>query len=484
MAKNGFEAQLAIASPRVVRTIGAAHAQPRQAIAAALRARAPEWLLVAIILTIPLEVTKTFFPIQQIEVSRLLMGVAIAWLICGRRWSNLRLPRPLTITVGAVLTVLATSFMLTRWPDGALIVLAPVYYSGFAVFVASTVRDRYGLIVTGSALVVSGALVAGIAITQELGDFYLWREGVLDVLGRANATFGDPNITARFLILSLVTLLAASALPRRRDRRLDLAVGSTVALMAAGLVLTQSRLGWIVLIVVLPLLAIAIRPRRIVIANLAVFAATFFLVAAINGTAASRAGEVAAGVSYSLGGQGSISGRGNLTGVDDQPYYPPREVAGHQIFRQLPIDGVRYYLLEAGVAMWEDHPIVGVGTGGFRQELLGPYRAFIPLDRLAAPTALPHTFVAQIMAENGVVGLAAVVAMLTALIWTLLQPFRSPTALLRNGAVVVGLSLLTIFLSSQAEGRFLGEPYLWLAVGVAAALHRKAADEGASRQPG
>jgi hypothetical protein len=447
--------------------------------------RVVSWLLVAIVLTIPLEITKTIFPIQQIELSRLLMAVGVCWLLV-RRPGGWPISRGLTIGIGAVLVVPLLSFLATRWPDGLLATLAPIYYAGFSIFVARAISDRAGLAKVGVAMLISGGVIAVIAMAQEVGDFYLWREGLLNVVGRANTTFSDPNITARFLILALLSVLGIAAVATKDDRRLSLALAATVVILAAGVVLTQSRFGWIILLIVLPLSALLLRPRRIVTAYAAIFAAAFVVFSLVNGTAIGRASEVAASVSGAFGGDEPISAQGGLTRSENQPYFPPRKVVGHDFFELLPLDGVRFYLLEAGVAMWEDNPITGVGTGGYRPQILGPYLGFVPYDRLGAPTALPHTFLSQVAAENGVAGLAALLLFLTTIALGLARAFRARDHLIRTAAVVTGLSILVVFLSSQAEGRFLTEPYLWLGIGIVAALRlipEDIADKHRDRSP-
>ncbi len=444
-----------------------------RAIRSSVAARFPEWLLVLIILTLPLQVSKTLFPIQQVEFSRLLMGVAIVWMLIFGRSRGWPLPRAMTLSIGLILALLVASLVLTRWENGVLLVLAPLYYTAFAVFVAIAVRDRVAVAMIAVAMIAAGVYVAILAVALGIADVYLWRDGVFGILGRTNATFWDPNIAARFLNITLIVLLAVVTITRLPDRRMGLAIAACVVLFAASMVLTQSRFGWITAIVMLPLAIAAFRPRRWVIAFSGLFLATFIAVAAVNGTAASRAGELAAGVSYSLGGDDSIESRGNLIGAENVTYIPPREVLGHALFERLPIDGIRYYLLEAGIAMWEDHPVVGIGVGGFSPYLLGEYRDFIPRDRLSAPVTLPHTFLSQFAAEHGVVGLAVLAIFLAVLINFVVQATRrAGSVMLRSAAVAVGLSIVIIFLSSQVAGGFLVEPYLWLAIGMLAAIHQ------------
>lgn len=441
--------------------------------------RLPLILLAAIILVLPLQATKTLFPIQQIEVSRLLMGGAIAWWLVRGRAYGWPVPLPLTICFAALGVMLVASLVATRWSNGVLLILAPAFYLGFATFVATVIRSTSALRFTGLVLAASGVVVAIVSLVLQYFDIYLWRADVLSVLGRTNSTFADPNIAARFLIIAIIVLIAATLLigPSRR-RALGVVALGTI-LLAAAMVLTQSRFGWITLAVILPLLLVFVRPRAIAAGFTVLFLVAFIGFSLVNGTASGRATEFAAALSYSLGADVPIDERGNLIGSEDETYDPPREVLGHDLFRRLPIDGVRYYLIESGMAMWQDNPVFGVGVGGFQPNLVGPYQGFIPTERLVRPVTLPHTFVTQIAAENGWVGLTLIVLLLAVLAGMALRAARAADPTTRLAGILAGLSILAVFLSSQVAGGFLVEPYLWLAIGVLAAAYRLARNESA-----
>jgi O-antigen ligase len=379
------------------------------------------------------------------------------------------MPRRLALASAAVIALMAISFLFTRWPDGTLVVSAPAVYLGFALFAAAAIRTESDLRVTAIALVVSGVIVAAIAIVQVLTGWYLWRQGELDVLGRANATFADPNIAARMLGI-VVIVLAAGLTARTGRRRTEILMFGALAVVVAGLVMTESRWPWAALaVVLLGWLAVERRnARAYVVVGVVVIA--FAASAAINATAMMRAGEVVSGVVDSIGGEGDGPIGGNLDPNQPTTYAPPRSVIGHDIFQRLPIDGVRLYLLEAGVAMWEDNVVTGVGTGGFRPMLAGPYREFIPRDRRSQPVLLNHSSLGQLAAENGWVGVAALAAFLAAMALSVRRGVARGSALVRSASIASGLAILLVFLTSQAEGRFFSEPYLWLGVGVIGSL--------------
>ena len=81
----------------------------------------------------------------------------------------------------------------------------------------------------------------------------------------------------------------------------------------------------------------------------------------------------------------------------------------------------RLALMLAGVLMFLEHPIIGVGPGGFAENL----------DRFAAQVSqlwdiqpTPHNAYIQMAAETGVIGLVAFVAFLTVTLWALLKEVR------------------------------------------------------------
>jgi putative inorganic carbon (HCO3(-)) transporter len=439
--------------------------------------RLPSILLAAIILTLPLQATKTLFPIQQIEVSRLLIGVAIAWWLVRGRAYGWPFPSLLSVSLASLGVMLFASLVVTRWSNGVLLVLAPAFYLGFATFVATVIRSPAALRFTGLMLAISGVMVAVISLVLQYFDIYLWRADVLGVLGRTNSTFADPNIAARFLIIAIIVLIAGGAMIGLRQRRPLGLVAIALTLLAAAMVLTQSRFGWITLALTLALLLVFVRPRTLAAGFIVLFVITFVGFSLVNGTASGRATEFAAALSYSLGADVPIDERGNLIGSEDETYDPPREVLGHDLFRRLPIDGVRYYLIESGMAMWQDNPAFGVGVGGFQPNLLGPYQAFIPTERLVRPVSLPHTFLTQVAAENGWVGLTLIAIFLGVLAGVALRAARAADPTTRLAAILAGLTIVAVFLSSQVAGGFLVEPYLWLAIGVLAAAYRLARSE-------
>ena len=421
-------------------------------------------LLAAIVFLLPLEVSKLLFPVEWLELSRLVMAVTILLLpILLARHGWRPIPRSLLVTGGIVLAVDATSVLATRWPNGVRELAAVAVYALFAVFVSQVVRGSAELRRQSAALLASGTYVAAVLAVQEALGFYLWRGDLAAAIDRRNATFSDPNITARFLNLVLGVALAALALVRASATRLLLL--GYVALSAVGLVLTFSRWGWgTAVLLVAALVPFAVANRR-VRTGIAVFAVAFVVALGVIPHALSRAIDVVGAVTGGGGGENPAD-----IGAAVQPGPGQPRTFLDPVILRIPLDTERRYLLRAAAAMFEDRPLVGVGLGGFQPMILGPYFEYVPPARRASPTSLPHTELAKTAAETGMVGLAALTAFVLAVVVELRRLARTSGAWSRIAAVGLMAAFAVIILGSQGEGRFWTEPYLWLVVGTIAGL--------------
>lgn len=192
--------------------------------------------------------------------------------------------------------------------------------------------------------------------------------------------------------------------------------------------------------------------------GVAIIVAVFAVTYAVNPAAGARWDDVPA--------------TGDLQPVRPGPLAERTTTFIDPILEKVPVDLVRQYLIRAGVAMFEDAPLTGVGVGGFQPEILGPYRGFIPTDRLSKPTSLEHTELVRVAAETGVVGIVVFVGLFLAAWRTLWRAAPSQDRSIRIAAYTLALLLLMLGLSSQLEARFYTEPYLWLLLGCIAAFAR------------
>jgi O-antigen ligase len=125
----------------------------------------------------------------------------------------------------------------------------------------------------------------------------------------------------------------------------------------------------------------------------------------------------------------------------------------------------RRYLVEAGVRMFRDHPLVGVGYGGFQNQLSTTYKSMIPAN-LPNPDVASHTGFVTIASEMGLVGLGLFLVFL-------LQLAREVFWARRDAWVLVPATLVVpIVMYAQFEGRLIEEPYLWLCLALLYAAMR------------
>jgi O-antigen ligase len=374
-------------------------------------------------------------------------------------------PRPIVIGTAAVLAIELLSSFATRWPNAVRELAGLLFYAAFAFAVLQAVRDRAALVTAGLSFVAAAVFEAGVMFAEQIGDFYITEIRSFD--GHRNGTFVEPNIAARFLALAILGGLAAARLAgRRASHALVVLVPITGAM-----VLTFSRSGWLLLLLIaIAWVALGYRDRWAWLGS-AIVLGTFLAGLLMVPSALSRATDVPAPAS------GALTGGARLASLLAEPPVtwpaPPTAPAYtplDPLLNALPLDIIRRYLARAGIAMFLDHPLTGVGLGGFQPQLLGPYFYYIDPEYRPAPITLAHTDVIRIAAEEGLVGLGALVVFLAGIAATLRQALRGADGFQRIAVSATGLGLLAVFLAAQTEGRFFNDPYVWLLIGTLGAL--------------
>lgn len=409
--------------------------------------RLPTVLLGAWVLTLPLEFTKTYFPNQIIEVSRVVLILCLlafsAQVMFERR--EIRLPVSGSVLGLALFTLYAAaSAVAVGSTQGIKTALAMVAYLLMMLTIFNWTRSSAEHRRIWSALAVSVVILALVGLVLHVTDSYIWNAPNAGV-SRINATFHDPNIFARFLAFSMLTmvLLAADLNVTVRLRALWVAAAFAAAVI---LPFTYSRAVWaFTFVVALVVIAVARRRTR-ALALVAMVVAVFAIVAMIDPSVLSRAALLASNL------QSPFSNRAFL---DRAPWLIFLHV--------LPLDSVRLYLIGSGLIMFADHPILGIGFGAFSQSLMGPYAGLVPPG---IDTTASHTSLITVLAETGVVGLAIVLLsgfdFVRTTVWAGVQ---SPTQ--RSLVLAAVIALLFIAIESQFSGRLFDEPYLWLFLGLA-----------------
>jgi putative inorganic carbon (HCO3(-)) transporter len=206
---------------------------------------------------------------------------------------------------------------------------------------------------------------------------------------RVNSVFWDPNIYGRYL--SLAAVVAMTALLWARDRRALALLTALVAVLWIGLVPTFSQSSFAALLAGLVVLA-ALRwsLRWTAIAAVAGVALTMLIVT----------------------------------------------VAGSFSFDRINIDtSGRANLVSGGIHLFAQRPIHGYGSGSFPKA----YRQHVKTRK--APVSISHTEPITIAAEQGLLGLAAYLALVLTALWTMasnLRPWLSRLSASRAGGAVGG----------------------------------------------
>ncbi|MDI6857849.1 MAG: O-antigen ligase family protein [Dehalococcoidia bacterium] len=426
--------------------------------------RRPQLAVPVIVLLLPLEISKLFFPFLStrqelggglpptsiVDVGRLAIVTA------GAVWAlNPRLPRSLAFAGSALtlpsLTLLALYALSVLWARDVEAArsetLRLAFLIAFAALIPVFVRDRQTLRWCLFALIASAALLAVAGVYQQATGVFFWNEG-LGLYGerRINATFADPNHFARLLLLALVLGIALFFFVERWWRPL---LAAALAFCALTLVFTGSRSAWLIAAPLLPLLVLLLplsgrlRLRLLAAGGLALVAA------------------VALGLAVS-------------------PYFRDRI----ETFRfGAEASGARPYLIEAGLHMFRDHPVWGVGAGGYQDSFVNDYYYYKD-PKIKANVTLSHTSAVTVISELGVLG--AVAALFLLFRWARIGGRLWANGASETKALVLGLwgMSLVILLSSQTEGRLFDDPYLWLAFGLGVALQRIAREEESTSRAG
>jgi O-antigen ligase len=396
--------------------------------------------LVAIVLCLPLEFTSTFLVTQLVRWLLLIVGVAYAYLLATHQ-RQFVIPRSASaVWLAAFVIAAAASWLATRAPGSANDLLDILIYPAVGLLVANLVHTQDDHRRFWLALLASGLAIGVLGAALYLANTHIWMPNPL--LGRRmNITFADPNITARFLALcACVAVLMFSA--RQGPSWLSIA---TAVVCGAVLPITFSRSGLALLIITVAFAVMVAfnRRRAALIGGVAVL--VFALSTGINPETRQRAIDAATTVVTAVTGtthnvaSGAVSGQGAVTLEDN-----------------------RRYLVAAGLQMFQDHPVSGIGFGGYQHALLTTYHAFLPNG---FTDSVSHTAVVTVLAEMGLVGAILLLGFLVQLARETFQ-FRQRRDEWALWGVISATLVVPIFLFSQFEARFVQEPYLWLVLGM------------------
>jgi putative inorganic carbon (hco3(-)) transporter len=305
--------------------------------------------------------------------------------------------------------------------------------------------NRRTLVVALAVLLVQAFICVLVGFVEYQTRQLLWNEAVIrsnefHVYFRVNSLFWDPNIYGRYLAVVITILAAVLAWIRRPG---------PAALAAAGLLLL-----WLALIT-----TFSQSSFLALFAGLAVISAVAF---SLRFTLAGLAGMALAAVLF-------LALAGGLVKLDPE--------------RLNPQTGGRANLVSGGLELAAKKPLLGHGSGAFsvsfQREIAGPN----------APVTESHTEPITVLAEGGLVGLLAYLALLASAVAMFTTGFRGTMPGLGEvapgqdpargppvaRAAVFG-SFVAIFVHTIAYAGFLDDPAVWvlLAVGYSLACQCRA----------
>ena len=266
-------------------------------------------------------------------------------------------------------------------------------------------------------------LTAIFGIVQYLSGWGLWGGAIAPPPRRANSIFMDSNIFARYLDISI---LGTTVLLLKQQWQLRLGIVLGLLCQLAALIFTYSRMAWFILLAgVIVLVVLFSKKNR---------------------------------WKY-LGGLGL--GSSLLWLIPDVRLRLSALVSGND-----PSIGQREYLLKGGWAMFIEHPLQGVGLGNFQWAMEHPYSYILPW---IGENSRSHTAMVTVAAELGILG---ILAMFIVLVTLLIRNIRV-VGKVGNYMLATTAGVLVIWLSSQGEGRFFEDPWLWAFWGLSLAVAKR-----------
>lgn len=395
-------------------------------------------IIAIIIFLIPLEVTKTFIPFFQLveakdgmfnsvfDLARLFMLYSfIVWFLSDLRslvpFVKNRMTYILAIFIGYYF--LSTIFISPDINKGLIETFRYVIYFLFFTMIIQFIKKEEDFTLIWKILIIVTFILSLEGISEYVFNYYLW----YDNGRRATATFLDPNIFARFLIITLTALsiLRLKKVYIIKQKYIDI----LMVVIGITLLLTVSRQGLVVFFLILVFISFFLRTGQRIAFLTALLVFTLITIPIFI----------------------------ELMAVREK---------GLELYDI----GQRAGLLLAAALMFLGSPLYGVGAGGFQTVMISEYFDFLPWG-LNSDT-LSHTYILTILAEQGIIGFL----IFSVFLWFIYKQFRinyrTRNEKLKTYSLIIFSAIVIIFLSSQAEARFFEEPMLWLFLGLHVSLGR------------
>jgi O-antigen ligase len=349
--------------------------------------------------------------------------VALAWeLLHGDK--RARELGPLAWPVAAFVAWSGVSLVWSDGPRVGAVTLVAFYlpFGLLALFVARLPWKRRWQTALGVELVVMALAFAAIGVFQFSTRDVFWNPKVINSNAyapffRVNSIFWDPSIYGRFLVVAILVALVVALHGVRRN-----ALASAVAIVGlwVGLVFSFSQSSFVALIVgVLGAVVLAWPPRAV-----AALAATAVVLLAAGFVVPSVRAEILDNTDRATGG--------------------------------------RSKLVTEGLQITDDHPLGGVGIGGFKRA----YGKRVGFKAADPKRAASHNTPVTVAAETGIPGLVVFVWLVGAALWL---PFRRASrSFAGRASLSCGLALGAIVVHSLFYNAFFEDPLSWGLLGLIA----------------
>jgi O-antigen ligase len=426
------------------------------ALGAAAMVRWPILLPLLVVATLPFRIrlhvaggqaVNLLIPLYAVIGSAVLANAAEA--LRGR--ARMRaLPGPLVLALVLVICLYALQATYSADLDFAARNVG-FFLTPFAVLfclLATVEWDRRLLRLAFAVLLVQAVLFAGIGIGQYATEHIFWN-GKLEASNdfhfyfRVNSLFWDPNIYGRYLMVAI--LLACASLLWTSDRRVAFLLVGTLAIVFAGLIFSFSQTTFASLFV-----------------GLAVLAALRWSVLWVAVAAPIALGVTILAVFFVAGGSNESS----------------RDISeGHSS------------LISGGAKLAWHRPVYGYGSASFSKE-------FARAEKVPpGDTTISHTEPITVAAEQGVIGVAAYLALVAAALWTALSGMRSiapglgarfrpldegDRAELAAARIGVAAAFIALLAHTIGYAAYLTDPLTWALLAIGGVL---AAEMGAGGWP-
>jgi hypothetical protein len=405
-------------------------------------------LVQLLILTIPLEISKLWFPflllekpidgrpVSIIDLSRITLCLLCLFYVAAFFFDKKARTVPLRYFSSPFL-LLATymlSLLTSPTPFVALNeIVRLVFHLFMAFFVVWVVRNEEDARTIIATYRFTALYLALMVVFQLLTGIVFWNPQIGALGTRYNATMADVNNLTRYLVIGFFAWLFA---PKTKNLVNQFIRLSSLFLCLFTILITYSRGSWVAFAVLL-LYSIVVSPlretssSRIMLLLCGFFA---FLVIALS---------------------------------------PILQERLHSFEQGLNALDARVDFIRAGMAMFLDHFFFGVGLGAYPFEYAQNYSEFF--SYYGEVGIVSHTALVTTAAELGIVGL-----IITFLF--LLRSYAMYQFVMKKRQVghkkdmlelcVPFIAMLTILICSQAEGRFWEDPYLWIFWGTLVAIHK------------